>query len=94
MHELERKVYTWIINPYFISSFLDGEDYIGGSFPLLLGQMAFIENCSQIIIIRDNVFEELEDFIVRLSTSEANVVIGSRNHSDVYIDEFGKLLIY
>jgi len=68
-------------------------DYIGGTFSIELGREAGAENCTTIQIVRDIIFEDIEDFTVDLSTTDTNVVVGRENTTVVQIDDLGKSFI-
>ena len=58
------------------------------SFPLILAPDAN-ENCTHIHIIKDNMFEEEEDFNITLTSTAPNVVPGIKSVGRVVIDDFG-----
>ena len=72
---------------------IDVLDYIGGTFSIELGREAQAQNCTTIQIVRDIIFEDIEDFTVDLSTTDTNVVVGRENTTVVQIDDLGKSFI-
>ena len=69
-------------------------DYLGGAFEVTLGTEREAENCLTIIIVRDIIFEDIEDFNVDLSVTgdETNVVVGPDDTGTVLIDDVGTLI--
>ena len=77
-------------NVFYTVLYIGGGDFVKPSFPLILAPDA-LENCTHIEIIKDNTFEEEEDFGIVLTSTAPNVVPGIKSFGRVVIDDFGTL---
>ena len=65
--------------------FLGPDDYIGGSFDVLLGSEAGAVSCQDISIVLGDTIQEQEDFSVVLNVALEGAVAGEPNRATVTI---------
>ena len=73
------------LHNYMSHSIPDPDDYIGGSFDVLLGNAAGAISCQDISIVLGDTVQEQEDFSVVLNVTLEGAVAGEPNRATVTI---------